>query len=65
MKAEYTIKVGDRYIRAGEEIPGIEPEKEESPKVEKVEVVEKAAEPVKPEKKAEPKPRRTASRKKG
>lgn len=54
MKAEYTVKIGDRYYRAGEELPALDVKAEETPKADepKEEVAEE-----------KPKPKRTYKRK--
>lgn len=58
MKAEYTVKIGDRYYRAGEELPALDVKAEETPKV--TEVIDEPKEEVVEEK---PKPKRTYKRK--
>lgn len=59
MKAEYTVKIGDRYYRAGEELPALDVKAEETPKADepKEEVVEETVTEEKP------KPKRTYKRK--
>lgn len=59
MKAEYTVKIGDRYYRAGEELPALDVKAEETPKAE--EPKEEVAEETVTEEK--PKPKRTYKRK--
>lgn len=58
MKAEYTVKIGDRYYRAGEELPALDVKAEETPKA--AEVIDEPDETVTEEK---PKPKRTYKRK--
>lgn len=63
MKAQYTVKIGDRFYRAGEELPALDVKAEETPKA--AEVIDEPKEEVVKETVIEekPKPKRTYKRK--